>query len=142
ARGLWMAMEVASASPRVRGLMAPVSGPSSGDVARSFGYRASISGEEQLFLQSRTILASRAAGAAHPLATVFGTGLDDLEAVALLAARARRLGFSGVVALHPSHVAVINRGFRPTPAEVDQAGALLAALRSAHEAGDGAARFR
>jgi len=142
ARGLWLSYETAAASDRVRGLMGPVSGPTSGDVAKSFGYQPSMDGEEQLYLQSRTILASRAAGGHHPLACVFGTPLDDLNAVEMLATRACRLGFTGVAAIHPSHVPVINRVFRPSEERIEYAGALLEALKVANEAGEGAVRFR
>lgn len=142
ARGLWQAHAIAGASPRVSGLITAVSGPVVGDVARAFGFQPTEEGDEQLFLQSRTILASRAAGALHPLGTILGSRLDDLEAVRRLTRRARQLGFSGVALIHPSHVAIANEVFRPTEAERAHAQGLIEALQAAEARGLGAVAYR
>ncbi|MGE0797540.1 MAG: CoA ester lyase [Lautropia sp.] len=142
AHGMWFAYEIASASKRVTGLITAVSGPVSGDVSRAFGFEPTDDGREQLFLQSRTILASRAAGANFPIGTIMGTGLRDLDAVARLARRARQLGFSGAALIHPSHVAVANRVFRPSEEEVAYSAGLMAALADARERGDGAVSYQ
>lgn len=142
ARGMWFAQEIAAASPRVRGLITAMSGPMSGDVARAFGFQPTVEGHEQLFLQSRIILASRAAGAMYPIASVQGTRLDDLAYVEQLARRARHLGFSGVSVLHPTHVPIANAVFRPSAEEVAYSQGLIEAMRAAEAGGDGAVSYR
>lgn len=141
AKGLWRAHEIAAASPRVTGLITAVSGPVSGDVSRAFGFQPTSGGEEQLFLQSRTILASRAAGANYPIGTIMGTRLDDLEFVERLTRRAKQLGFSGVALIHPSHLAIANAVFRPSEDEIAYSIGLIEALSAAEARGDGAASY-
>lgn len=52
--------------------------------------------------------------------TVF-TDFRDEEGLATYAAAARRDGFSGMLAIHPAQVDVINRAFVPTAAELEKA---------------------
>ncbi len=49
------------------------------------------------------------------------TDFRDLEGLATYAANARRDGFSGMLAIHPAQVDVINRAFVPTAAELERA---------------------
>lgn len=142
AKGLWLAYEIAAASPRVSGLITAISGPVSGDVSRAAGFEPTYEGSEQLFLQSRIILASRAAGAMYPIGTIMGTRLDDLEMVEKLARRGRRLGFAGAALLHPSHVPIANAVFRPSVEEVEYSKGLLQAMREAQARGDWAVSYR
>ena len=142
ARGMWAAHDIASTSQRVTGLITSVSGPVSGDVARAFGFEPSATGEEQLFLQSRTILASRAAGANFPIGAILGTRLDDLEFVERLIRRAKQLGFSGVALIHPSHVELANRIFRPSKDDIAYAKGLIEAMARAESSGAGAVSYQ
>ncbi|MDH3374922.1 MAG: HpcH/HpaI aldolase/citrate lyase family protein, partial [Gammaproteobacteria bacterium] len=68
-----------------------------------------------------------AAGAAEvpALDTVF-TDFGDVEGLATYAANARRDGFSGMLAIHPAQVDVINRAFVPTAAELERAERIVA----------------
>ncbi len=141
ARGMWAAHDIALASKRVTGLITAVSGPVSGDVARAFGFEPSMTGEEQLFLQSRTILASRAAGADFPVGAILGTRLDDLESVERLIRRAKQLGFSGVALIHPSHVKLANQIFRPSKDDIHYAQGLIDAMSRAESSGVGAVSY-
>jgi citrate lyase subunit beta/citryl-CoA lyase len=50
------------------------------------------------------------------------TDFRDIDGLAEYAANARRDGFSGMLAIHPAQVDVINRAFVPTAAELDRAG--------------------
>ncbi|MES2174383.1 MAG: CoA ester lyase [Pseudomonadota bacterium] len=81
-----------------------------------------------------------AAHAAHvpAIETVFPR-IDAPDALAAYVARARRDGFTGMMAIHPAQVATINRGFTPTPEELAQARAIVAAF-DAHP-GAGALRL-
>jgi citrate lyase subunit beta/citryl-CoA lyase len=142
ARGLRDAHDLAKASPRVKGIVGVVSGPVTADVARAFGFRASLAGTEQLYLNSKLVLDSRAAGAPYPLAGVFGVPIGDLAATEALIRRARDLGYSGVCVMHPSHVALANAAFRPTPEEVAYFASMLAAFEEAERRGLGAVTYQ
>lgn len=68
-----------------------------------------------------------AAGAAEvpALDTVF-TDFRDPEGLATYATSARRDGFSGMLAIHPAQVEIINRAFVPTAAELERAERIVA----------------
>jgi citrate lyase subunit beta/citryl-CoA lyase len=57
-------------------------------------------------------------------------------------ALARQMGFVGAFCVHPSQVAVLNEGFAPSPAEVQQARELIAANEAAVREGRGAFQFQ
>lgn len=141
AEGMYAARNIAAASPRVRGIHGALSGPVSGDFARAFGFRATTDGLEQAYLASKLVLDSRAGGAMYPIAGIFGTPQDDLAAVERLIRRAREFGYSGVAVMHPTHVAVANAVYRPTPEEVAYFEGLLAAFEAAEKAGRGAVSY-
>jgi len=54
------------------------------------------------------------------------TDFRDIDGLAEYAANARRDGFSGMLAIHPAQVDVINRAFVPTAAELDRAEKIVA----------------
>ena len=142
AEGMRDASALAAASPRVRGIHGALSGPVSGDFAQAFGFRATGDGIEQLYLGSKLVLDSRAAGAMYPIAGIFGTPMDDLPATERLIRRARDLGYTGVAVMHPSHVAIANAVFRPTPEELAYFEGLLKAFEDAEKAGLGAVKYQ
>ena len=142
AAGLWAARDLAAASRRCRGIIGVVGGPISGDVARAMGFLPTLEGSEQLFLASKLVLDSRAGGAPYPMGSLIGTPLDDHQAIRMLAKRARALGYSGAVLIHPSHVAIATEVFTPTAEEVDYCVGLIDAMRTAEQRGDGAVAYR
>ena len=142
AQGIWAARELAAASPRCRGIIGVISGPVSGDVARAVGFRPSMEGSEQLYVASKMVLDSRAGGAPYPMGSLIGTALDDLDAVRTLARRAKALGYSGAVLIHPTHVAVAAEVFAPTAEEVAYYRGMIEAMREAQARGDGAVSYR
>ena len=142
AEGMRDASALAAASDRVRGIHGALSGPVSGDFAQAFGFRATAAGIEQLYLGSKLVLDSRAAGAMYPIAGIFGTPMDDLAATEALIRRARDLGYTGVAVMHPSHVAIANAVFRPTAEEVAYFTGLLKAFEEAEKAGLGAVKYQ
>ena len=83
--------------------------------------------------RSLTLFGAAAAGVAA-IETVW-PGFKDLEGLAAYAARGRRDGFTGMMAIHPAQVAVINAAFTPSAAEVAHAHAVIAAFAAAPEAG-------
>ena len=54
------------------------------------------------------------------------TDFRDEKGLANYAANARRDGFSGMLAIHPEQVDVINRAFVPTTAELERAKRIVA----------------
>lgn len=81
-------------------------------------------------------LALLAAGAAQVAAidTVY-TDFRDIDGLATYAASARRDGFSGMLAIHPDQVDVINRAFVPTAAELERAERIVALFEENPDAG-------
>jgi citrate lyase subunit beta/citryl-CoA lyase len=142
AEGMLHAHDLARASVRVRGLHGAISGPVSGDFARAFGFRATMAGNEQLYLASKLVLDSRAAGAMYPIAGIFGTPIEDLAAAEALIRRAKEIGYAGVAVMHPAHVAIAKQVYRPTEEERAYFSGLLAAFEAAEKAGAGAVRYQ
>jgi citrate lyase subunit beta/citryl-CoA lyase len=83
--------------------------------------------------RSLCLFGAAAAGVA-PIETVY-PAFRDLEGLAAYAARARRDGFTGMMAIHPAQVAVINDAFTPSEAEVAHARAVVAAFEGSPGAG-------
>ena len=69
--------------------------------------------------RSLTLFGAHAAGV-PAIETVY-PDFRDLDGLAAYAARGRRDGFTGMMAIHPAQVAVINAAFTPSPAEVAHA---------------------
>ncbi|MBO9577056.1 MAG: CoA ester lyase [Sphingobium sp.] len=84
-------------------------------------------------VRSMTLFAAHAAGVAA-IDTVFPTIADE-AGLAAYVARARRDGFTGMMAIHPAQVAIINAGFTPTAGEMAQARAIVAAFEAHPDAG-------
>jgi citrate lyase subunit beta/citryl-CoA lyase len=83
--------------------------------------------------RSLCLFGAAAAGVA-PIETVY-PAFRDLEGLAAYAGRARRDGFTGMMAIHPAQVEVINAAFTPSQAEVDHARAIVAAFEGSPGAG-------
>jgi citrate lyase subunit beta/citryl-CoA lyase len=79
------------------------------------------------------LFGAAAAGVA-PIETVY-PAFRDLDGLAAYAARARRDGFVGMMAIHPDQVPVINAAFTPSEAEVAHARAVIAAFEANPGAG-------
>lgn len=77
------------------------------------------------------VLAARAAGG-WAIDGVFNA-LNDPTGLAGECAEGRALGFDGKSLIHPDQIAVANSAFSPSAAEIEQAGALIAAARGGAE---------
>jgi citrate lyase subunit beta/citryl-CoA lyase len=130
--------EIAAASPRVSSLLG-ATGPNA-DVGRELGFEFTPEGLETLYLRSRIILAARAAGLHHPVTGVW-QDIKNVDGFRRFAEDARRLGYRGMVCIHPSHVAISNEVFTPSAETVDFYRRMIAAFRSAEAAGSGAVDF-
>jgi citrate lyase beta subunit len=103
------------------------------DFSAELGLRRTEDEIELLYARSALVTAARAAGREafdSPCLT-----LGDETKLAQSAARARNLGFSGKLAIHPEQVPVLNTAFSPTAEEVDWARRVL-------EAGSGGGAHR
>jgi citrate lyase subunit beta/citryl-CoA lyase len=74
--------------------------------------------------RSLTLFGAHAAGV-PAIETVY-PDFRDLDGLAAYAARGRRDGFTGMMAIHPNQIAVINSAFAPSEAEVAHARAVVA----------------
>jgi citrate lyase subunit beta/citryl-CoA lyase len=84
-------------------------------------------------VRALTLFGAHAAGVAA-IDTVFPR-IDAPDALADYAARARRDGFTGMMAIHPSQVDIINRSFTPSADEIARAHAIVAAFAADPGAG-------
>ena len=117
ARGLARVEDVATA-PGVSGLLF-------GGLDLSLDLGTALDWEALLYARSRTVLAARIADV-----VLMDTPHFDLDAEASLTAearRARRLGFTGKAAIHPSQVAPILAAFSPSASDVAAAKRILEA---------------
>jgi len=122
ARGLENCHAVALASPRLEFLM--------------FG-AVDLAAEMNLALEDHALAYAR--GRLSHAAHCAGVGLldvpciefRDLAEVERQAALARKLGFTGKAAIHPTNIAVINRVFTPSADELNEARGIVAAYRQA-----------
>jgi citrate lyase subunit beta/citryl-CoA lyase len=129
-RAFRLAAEIACADPRVAGLQLGF-----GDLLEPYGierYDPSV----VLHFQLGVKLAAAEAGV-----FAFDSAMADVKNVEFLrqeAETARRLGYMGKSAIHPSQVAVINAVFRPTDAEIAHSLKVVASAREAAANGVGA----
>ena len=84
-------------------------------------------------VRSLTLFGAYAAGVLA-IETVY-PNIADLAGLASYVARGRRDGFTAMMAIHPSQVDAINRGFTPSDAELAHARAIVAAFAAVPSAG-------
>jgi citrate lyase subunit beta/citryl-CoA lyase len=126
--GLERAFEIATADPRV---VAVALGEA--DLSSALG----VDGPEGLaWARGRVVSASRAAGLGAPMMSVYPQ-VHDLDGLRRTSEQGRALGFVGRTAIHPRQLATIVAAFTPTPAEIDAAETLLAAVDKAEVADGG-----
>lgn len=130
--------EIALASPRVGAMIGPSA--EHADIARAVGYEWTPEGLETLYLRSRVLLACREAGI-HAL-TGLWEDLENLDGLREFAVRGRQLGFRGMIAIHPSHVAVVNEVFTPSAEDIAFYEGMVKAYEAAAAEGKGALRYR
>ena len=109
-----------------RGASARLAGLSWGaeDLAAAVGARANRDTDGNwlpLYELARSLCLVAAAAAGVPAIDTVFTDFRDADGLARYAANARRDGFSGMLAIHPAQVEIINAAFRPSPEEVEQA---------------------
>ncbi len=131
-RGLLNAQAIASASPRVIGLMFGAE-----DFGKELGLPVNREAEAKELIYARSALVM--AGAAAHVQIIDGVWPDikDAEGLQRYALQARRLGFTGMSLIHPGQIDTINAVFSPTKEEVEYAGEVVKAFEEAQARGDG-----
>ncbi|MBZ5500701.1 MAG: CoA ester lyase [Acidobacteriia bacterium] len=135
-RGMYNALAIASASPRVIGLMFGAE-----DFSRELSLPLRREGEARDLLYARSALVMAAACAHVQVVDGVWTDLQDPEGLKVFAKQSRRLGFSGMSLIHPSQADDVNAAFTPTADELDYARRVLKAFDEAHARGEGAVAF-
>jgi citrate lyase subunit beta/citryl-CoA lyase len=129
---------IARASPRIASLFGATARDA--DIGRALGITWTADGLETLYIRSRILLACRASGLQHPICGLW-QDVADLEGLERFATGNRGLGYRGQVAIHPSHVPVINRVFTPSPEELAFYRGMVAAFEAAQAAGHAAVNY-
>ncbi len=91
-------------------------------------------------VRSLALLAAAAAGK-QPVDTIFAD-IRDLEGLREDCRRAAAMGFTGKLTIHPDQIEIVNEMFTPSPAEVAEAGEMLAAAEEHRRQGRIAFRFK
>lgn len=136
-RAIHGCLDIATASPRVGAMIGPTA--EHADIAKAVGYEWTLEGTETLYHRSRILLACREAGI-HAL-TGLWEDLANLDGLREFARRGRQLGFRGMIAIHPSHVGVINEVFSPSEEDIAFYRGLVEAYEKAAADGAGALRY-
>ncbi|WP_337997850.1 CoA ester lyase [Oleispirillum naphthae] len=128
--GVLRALEIASASPFVAGLVMGTS-----DLAKDLHCEHTFDREPFLTSFGLLVLAARACG----VAALDGVHLDlaDDAGFAEACAQGRRLGFDGKTLIHPKTIAAANAAFAPAAADVLKARELIATYAEAVARGQG-----
>jgi len=103
--------QILAASPRVATLFAGTA--KDADVSRSIGFQFTPTGHETLYLRSRALLAVRASGRQFSWVGLW-QDLKDPEGARAFAVQNRQIGFTTMVMIHPSHIAIANEVFSPS----------------------------
>ncbi len=108
------------------------------DLAADVGFELTKTGEELAFPRAGMAIACRAAGLESPIDTPFMVDLKDMVALEKDIVRAKRVGFSGKMCIHPNQLEPCNRLFSPSPEELEQAKRIVEAYRAAEKEEQGA----
>ena len=126
--GLINAYDIASSSPRINGVIFGAN-----DLVLETGMIRSEDGYELLYPRTKIVIAARAAGVSA-IDTPYNNFKDD-KGLIRETNLARKLGFSGKFAIHPSQIDIVNRIFRPTEEEIAYAKKVVAAFEEARAKG-------
>ena len=131
-RGLINAPAIASASPRVIGLIFGAE-----DFGKELGLPTQREAEAKDMIYARSAMVMAAAAAHVQAVDGVWPDIKDPEGQKRFALQARRLGFTGMSLIHPGQVDIINEIFSPTAAEVEYARQVVQAFEEAQARGDG-----
>ena len=138
ARAVREAYEIACASERIAYFGGGVS--RDGDIARSIGYRWTPEGTETLYMRSKVLIDSRAAGIVNPVSGIWGS-VDDLDGLRAFAQQSRDLGYEGLQCIHPKHLPIIHEVFTPSATDIAHWQNVIAVMDEAEKRGSAAIRL-
>jgi citrate lyase subunit beta/citryl-CoA lyase len=130
AKGVERAYEIATASPNVVAMAIGLE-----DYTADLGVQRTKEGSESLYARNRIVVAARAAGI-QAIDSVF-SDVGDMDGLLSNVLSSKAMGFEGMGCIHPRQIAVIRKGFSPTPEEIDRAGKIVIAYRDALSRGLG-----
>lgn len=128
ARGLINAFEIASASPRIVGIIFGAE-----DFTLDTGMQRTEAGDELLYPRTMVVIAARAAEVIA-IDTPYNDFRDE-DGLIRETTLARQLGFQGKYVIHPSQIEPVNQAFRPSPEEVAEARRVVEAFDEAEAQG-------
>ncbi|HEX3413487.1 MAG TPA: CoA ester lyase [Stellaceae bacterium] len=132
ARGLNQIDAILAAGTRVRHIAF-----GAGDFTLDVNMAWSREEAELAYARAKIVTASRAAGIEAPFDTVW-VDLADEEGLEASARTAFGFGFQGKMCIHPNQIAVVNRVFTPSEAEIAFADRVVAAFARAEAEGSAA----
>lgn len=104
------------------------------DFTLDAGFTWTTEETELLVLRTQLAVLSRSAGLEPPIETVF-LQIQDVTGLERSCTRSRELGFQGRLCIHPNQVAVANRLYAPSPAEISWAREVADAFTAAEREG-------
>lgn len=128
AKGLLNAFEIASASPRIVGIIFGAE-----DFTLDTGMKRTETGDELLYPRITVVIAARAAEVIA-IDTPYNDFRDE-DGLIRETTLARQLGFQGKYVIHPSQIEPVNQAFRPSPEEVEEATKVVQAFDEAEAQG-------
>jgi len=114
-QGVVRARKLLASSPRIRSVL--FGSGEQGDLVVDLGCEWTPDGAALLAARSLVLLAARSVGIEQPLDAVF-MDFRNLEALRVECELAKRVGYVGKVAIHPSQIAVIHEVFTPSAGEI------------------------
>jgi len=129
--GVRLAYEIAS-DPSVFALLV-----GSVDLGAELAFEARPDGLELLYVRSKLVMDSGAAGIRSPFDGVHVDIRDD-DGLLAEAELARSLGLGGKACIHPAQVGIVNRAFAPRPEDVEWSRRVVRAAEEAEADGRGA----
>ncbi len=131
ARGILAAPRIATATPRLLGLIL-----GHVDLSADLGIPAGLAGDGIVHhARCQLVLAARAAGL-DAVDTIY-LKIQDGEGLRAEAVQAAALGFAGKLAIHPAQLPIIHEAFTPSAERVKRAERILEAWRQAEAEGRG-----
>jgi citrate lyase subunit beta/citryl-CoA lyase len=140
AHGIYKLFDICMASSRIRMAAGGSSAVKDGDTARALGIEVSQEGSEMIYFGAFAVLSLRAAGVTQVLGGMT-VDLEDLDLVRRVAIRARAMGSTGSLCIHPTHVPILNEVFAPSSEDIQSAKSLVRAMAEAVDDGFGAVRY-
>lgn len=137
AKGVLRAEEIASAHPRVRGvLFGREDFSASVGLMRRHEDSLREGSPELLFARSAVVTAAQVAGVEAIDGAAFT--LTDMDYINKDASLTARLGYTGKLAAHPAHVKGIRWAYTPVPEDLELASLMVAVESNAEETGEAA----